>query len=188
MADYTNDQLAALSLQTTNLIGDFTNALFNWANGVYNGGPNGDGLYPLPVALGATKLVPCIDRIRVDATKLKVKNIQLGVTAGYTASGVNITMLPTDTDTLFILWGSTASTVVNVILPDTLPVGWVASFIQFNTGNLRFSTNGQGVIRNRQSFDRTAGQGALAVAVVESKFTSGAGGATITLGGDLKSA
>lgn len=184
---YNNDEIAALILKLLTRMDTFSQSLYNWSNGTYDGGPTANGMYPLPVGNDTFKAVPCPDRIRFDASKLKIKFIQLGLTPDYTSNGTRLTMTVADADTLFVIVGSSTAQVVAVTLPETLPAGWVCSFIQYGTGSLVFSTLNNGLVRNRQNFDRTAGQGALAVAIVESR-NSGGTGAIITLGGDLRSA
>lgn len=65
--DYSLAQLTGLLAVAVTRFGNASEEFRQWAGGVVNGGPNGDGEYPLSDGFGNTHLVPCPARIAASA-------------------------------------------------------------------------------------------------------------------------
>lgn len=65
--DYSLAQLTGLLAVAVTRFGNASEEFRQWAGGVINGGPNGDGNYPLSDGFGNSQLVPCPARIAASA-------------------------------------------------------------------------------------------------------------------------
>lgn len=187
----TQDDLIVQIQKLNDLIKDFGSKFYEWSAGVIGGGPNKDGKYPFPVALGVYNLMPCVAQMAADAQKLVTANgglISIGYTTGYKDEGNSTyTFKASDSGKLFILISNNpaASNTIRLALPANLPAGWNVAVIQYGDNRLRFaraddstSAPTNSYLRNRQNFFTTAGKGSLAVAVCDSN-------GYFTIGGDV---
>lgn len=170
-----NDQIAADLLAYMARQDAVTQMLGAWASGTALGGPSLDGRYPLPTGPGTTTLVPCPDRLRVDAGRFGVRTI--------TGAGPH-TMVVADVGKMMRIGNGSATPNITVNLP-AMPEGSQFMFRQLGSGRLVFAANGGGTLIHRQNYNRTAGMHALATAVCDS-VTNGL--STWILGGDLAAA
>ncbi|MFN3517945.1 MAG: hypothetical protein ACK4YT_00710 [Sphingomonas sp.] len=178
-----NDDVAAQLVDFLARQDAFTAMLAAWSNGAIDGGPNGDGRYPLPNGLGTTTLVPSPARSAFDASLLRFERIQL-------PSGNTIVLGPEHSGKALLLAGTTGTSNINVTLPGNVPIGWACTLIQQGSGGPRVTVgignNGSGepgFLRSRGSVFRLADQYAVASAICIERTASFR--STIVLAGDI---
>lgn len=181
----TNDQIAALVLADAERRDVLYAATANWLNGTATGGPNADGMYPVPTGPGTTRLVPSPDRIRFDASKLAFERIALA-----SGGGSTITLSEAHSGKVLMLAGSTTTSSITVVVPGSVPVGWGCVIIQEGTGGPRITVSigstaaGQtAFLRSRGSVYRLADQWAQASLTCVARDSSSR--STVVLAGDI---
>lgn len=136
----TQDELNVVLQDVKTRMDDFGAKLAAWTVGVVGGGPNNDGMYPLPTGLLTYSMAKCPAQIAADANKLQIAGpgggIQLGVTPGYTSSGNSYTFKEADNGKVFFMLGNTNTTAVTVLLPDNLTPGWSVMVVQIGDGRI----------------------------------------------------
>jgi hypothetical protein len=179
----TNDEIASLVLADAERRDALYAATANWLNGTATGGPNSDGLYPVPIGPGTTRLVPSPDRIRFDASKLVFERIGL-------SSGSTITLTEGHSGKVLMLAGTSTTSNITVVVPGSVPVGWGCVIIQEGTGGPRVTVSigstagGQtAFLRSRGSVYRLADQWAQASLTCVARDSSSR--STVVLAGDI---
>lgn len=159
-----NDDVAALLLDFIERQDAFFAALYDWANGTIDGGPNGDGFYPVPIGVGLTALKPSIARMNYDARRMP--RIRL-------AGSNNITLDPAVHHGCFLeIVGASGSSTVTVNIPQSAPAEFFAMFAAQGSGRLVFDIAGDGFLRHDQGYDRTRGAYSVGGFYVASKDSS----------------
>ncbi len=98
-----------------------------------------------------------------------------------TGTSYTIDVAGSDSDTGKIIDHSNAGAIA-VTLPNSAPVGFACTYVQSGAGQITFSAQSGGTLRNRQSHTKTAGQwGEVALYV---RANSGGSAAEWVLGGD----
>ncbi|KKI17503.1 hypothetical protein [Sphingomonas sp. Ag1] len=166
------DDAAALQLEYMARQDARDQAAYDWFNGTALGGPNGDGHYPWPAGPGTMRLVPCIERLRVDAARFGVR---------FFGGAGPFTMVAADVGKLIRIGNGSNTPNINVRLPN-LPEGSQFMFFQEGSARLLFSAINGGSVIHRQDYKRTAGLYAMATAVCD-LVTSGV--SRWVLGGDM---
>lgn len=154
MADPT---YASTVAQMSSLITTWQTFIDQWrqfSNGAADGGPNGDGYYPLTDPHGVTVSLPCPQRMRVEANSYKVVNLtgsnNLSLTAAHAGSFVNV---------------FNVSSTINLTIPAGLPVGWNCIVCQYGNGPILFKAATGVTIYQDQSLTRTRGNRSLVTLV-----------------------
>lgn len=178
-----NDDLAALILDFTARQDAIFAAQYDWAKGTINGGPNGDGRYPLPVGPGSTALVASPQRLAFDASRLNFERIAL-------TTGATIVLGPEHNGKVLLVAGTAAGSNISVQVPGSVEPGWGVVLLQEGTGGPRVTVtignNGSGeagFLRSRGSVFRLADQ--YAQASVTCVARSSAFRSTMVLAGDI---
>ena len=177
MTDYVPPSNAELAQQMSTLLNKWQTYIDQQRlreSGSVNGGPNGDGYYPITDPAGITTQQPSPARMMQIATGYSVQT--------KTGAGPFL-MAAADLGKHSRIGNGTSTPNIRIDLPN-LPLGSQMMFEQLGASRLLFaaaSGSNAGLI-NRQGFTRTAGQYAVAFALVVA-VTSGV--STWLLGGDM---
>lgn len=160
----TNDEVTAELLKFLDRQDRFTAMMAAWTGGTVDGGPNGDGKYPLPTSPTGTLLVSCPARQAYDASISRVERIAL-----VTGQSTTIVLGPQHNGKILSILGVTSTQSVTVQLPGGEPAGWACTLIQEGTGGPRVTvtmgTNAageSGFLKSRGNVYRLADEGAVA--------------------------
>jgi hypothetical protein len=158
----TFDEVAAALSACLARIESFVAMLAAWVGGAADGGPNGDGQYPLPTGAGTTTLVASPARTRLDMASIDVIRL-------VPASGSTIVLTLEHGGKTIVCAGSSATQSITVQVPGNAPKNWCVLLIQEGTGGPRLTvtigTNGSGQAGFLKSFGsvfRLAGENAEA--------------------------
>jgi hypothetical protein len=121
--------------------------------GTANGGPDGDGLYPVAVRGGATVLLPSPARIRVEATSLRLLLLQPTGWFEFAADQVNAICR---IDTAFY---------TQARLPARSPIGATIVAIQWGAGQITLAGHDGGHTIKPHGASSTGGRGTRATAM-----------------------
>lgn len=126
--------------------------------GAIDGGPNGDGLYPITDPTGVTTLQPCPLRMAADAMSFNVGTLTgagpHNISNQYNGREIGI-------------GNGTNTTSIQCTLQRAAPVGTHLTIRQTGSGRVRFVTqSGAPALKNRQNHDRTAGLYAIVRLIV----------------------
>lgn len=120
-----------------------------WAGGTINGGPNGDGRYPLLIGDNVTVLSECPARMSFNARR--VPRIRI-------AGSNSVTLDPAlHQGAMLQIVGGTASSTVTVHIPQSIPAEFSCMVAAGGSGRLVFDIDGEGFLRHDQGYDRTRG-------------------------------
>lgn len=164
-----SDAVAAMTAVTQGLV-DLRDELIDYHTGTADGGPNGDGFYPITLQDGVTRiLAPCPARqaLELQLDVVLVTNTPFIVTAAHNGRT--------------LLMSSTAN--MTLRLPNNLPVGFRVGVIEDLTGRVTFTALAGATVSHRQGYTKTAGVDAVAAALV--KRNANGTSAQWVLSGDL---
>ncbi len=165
--EVSNETLAALILQFTDLISAFGPSVKAWAEGTPEGGPNFDGLYPLTTGFGTSILVPSPGKIASDALQPRFITAKMATGSTFTLD------LVAHKSAIINLEGPAPTSNINVLLPPTAPAGWMVTIFPNSSGRMTFSSTGSNGAYNRQNFVRSAGQAAPMTALSKGRSSAG---------------
>ncbi|HCB75405.1 MAG TPA: hypothetical protein DEP91_04410 [Sphingomonas bacterium] len=166
--------------ETTDLLGAVNNLisgygvvrddLIDYLTGTADGGPNGDGFYPITLQDGVTQILrPCPAR--------QILELQLDIIV-VTATPFTLTAAHNGKT---LLMSSAAN--MTLRLPNNLPVGFRVGVIEDLTGRVTFTGLAGATVSHRQGYTKTAGVDAVAAALV--KRNANGTSAQWVLSGDL---
>ncbi|MEG3167503.1 hypothetical protein U1737_04765 [Sphingomonas sp. LB3N6] len=177
------DDVAAQMLEFTARLDARDAAWAAYVNGTADGGPNGDGRYPLPIGADSAALVTAPQRLAIDAARLNFERIAL-------TSGTTIVLGPEHNGKVLLVAGTAAGSNISVQVPGSVEPGWGVVLIQEGTGGPRVtvtignnSSGEAGFLRSRGSVFRLADQ--YAQAAVTCVARSSAFRSTMVLAGDI---
>lgn len=176
---YSNDDVAAMILEWAKRQDERDAMEYARINGTVEGGPEGDGRYPVPVGPGQTALVACPARVAFESKRMEVLRLVVG-------SG-SLTLSPEEHHgALLSIVGATASSNVTVRIPEGITPGFHCMFAAEGSGKIIFDMDGEGFVRQDQGFDRT--RAAYSVAGLISRSRDSQGRSTVYLYGSLAGA
>lgn len=118
------------------------NQFRDWLGGAPNGGPNGDGSYPLTDSSGFTRLVPTPALIAAQGRKMVSPGGDIVTSQALTAAH--------DGQRLRV----GGSNNITLSLPNGLPKNWSCLVTRIGTGAVVFAATGGATLLNDQSLDR----------------------------------
>lgn len=163
------DAVAAMTAVTARLA-DLRDELIDYHTGTADGGPNGDGYYPITLQDGVTQILaacPARQALELQIDIIEVTATPFTVTAAHNGKT--------------LLMSSTAN--MTLRLPNNLPDGFRVGVIQDLTGKVTLTALSGATVAHRQGYTKTAGPDAVAAAMVK-RNASGVAAAWV-LTGDL---